>query len=255
MVVLADRKFLSWAAARAVLAAGAHLLWRASASFALGPVQVLADGTCLAELKPPREKDGPPVTVCVIEDTVHATAADGGEQTSEVFCLVTDLLDVEEYPALDLACAYPLRWGAETVTGHHTTGMGEGQPVLRSGDPEGVMQEMRALFAVYQAISRLTGIAVDAAGIPPDQISFPHALAAATATVAASPPEQAGLAVATFLAKILRPAFFTRDRPGRASPRETNKAGDVPAREPAEPGVTNVTPTIESRLLCPWQLT
>ena len=98
------------------------------------------------------------------------------------------LLDVEEYPALDLACAYPLRWGCETVIGHHKTDMGEGQPVLRSGDPEGVLQEMWALFAVYQAISRLTGIAVTAAGIPPDKISFPHALAAATATVAAFPP-------------------------------------------------------------------
>ena len=29
MVVLADRKFLSWSAARAFLATGAHLLWRA----------------------------------------------------------------------------------------------------------------------------------------------------------------------------------------------------------------------------------
>jgi hypothetical protein len=255
MVVLADRKFLSWAAARAFLAAGAHLLWRASASFALKPVQVLADGTYLAELKPPRKKDGPPVTVRVIEYTVHTTAGDGGEQTSEVFCLVTDLLDVEEYPALDLACAYPLRWGCETVIGHHKTGMGEGQPVLRSGDPEGVMQEMRALFAVYQAISRLTGIAADAAGIPPDQISFPHALAAATAAVAAFPPEQAGLAFATFLAKVLMPAFFTRDRPGRASPRKTKKAGDFPARKPGEPSVTTVTRTIEFHLLCPWQLT
>ena len=151
-------------------------------------MQVLADDTYLAELKPPRKKDGPPVTVRVIEYAVHTTAADGGEQTSEVFCLVTDLLDVEEYPALDLTCAYPSRWGCETVIGHHKTDMGEGQPVLRSGDPEGVMQEMWALFAVYQAISRLTGIAVDAAGIPPDQISFPHALAAATATVAAFPP-------------------------------------------------------------------
>ena len=74
------------------------------------------------------------------------------------------------------------------VTGHRKTGMGEGQPVLRSGDPEGVMQEMRALFAVYQAISRLTGIAVDAAGIPPDQISFPHALAAAAAAGGGFPP-------------------------------------------------------------------
>jgi hypothetical protein len=255
MLVLADRKFLSWAAARAFLATGAHLLWRASASFTLKPVQVLADGTYLAELKPPRKKDGPPVTVRVIEYTVHTTAGDGGEQTSEVFCLVTDLPDVEEYPALDLACAYPLRWGCETVIGHHKTGMGEGQPVLRSGDPEGVMQEMWALFAVCQAISRLTGIAADAAGIPPDQISFPHALAAATATVAAFPPEQADLAFATFLAKILMPAFFTHDRPGRASPRKTKKAGDFPARKPGEPSVTNFTRTIEFHLLCPWQLT
>jgi Insertion element 4 transposase N-terminal len=59
MLVLADRKFLSWAAARAFLATGAQLLWRASASFTLKPVQVLADGTYLAELKPPRKKDGP----------------------------------------------------------------------------------------------------------------------------------------------------------------------------------------------------
>jgi hypothetical protein len=43
--------------------------------------------------------------------------------------------------------------------------MGEGQPVLRSGDPEGVMQEMWALFAVYQAICKIVGIAVNAAGI------------------------------------------------------------------------------------------
>jgi hypothetical protein len=188
MVVLADRKFLSWAMARAFLATGAHILWRASASFALKPVKVLQDGTYLAELKPPRKSDGPPVTVRVIEYTVHTTAADGTEESSEVFCLVTDLLDAEEYPALDLACAYPLRWGCETVIGHHKTDMGGGQPVLRSGDPEGVMQEMWALFAVYQAICTIIGIAVDAAGIPPDKISFPHALAAATSTVAAFPP-------------------------------------------------------------------
>jgi len=123
MLVLADRKFLSWSAARAFPATGAHILWRASASFTLKPVQALADGTYLAELKPPRKSDGPPVTVRVIEYT-------------------------------------------ETVIGHHKTGMGEGQPVLRSGDPEGVMQEMWALFAVYQAICRIAGLAVDAAGIP-----------------------------------------------------------------------------------------
>ena len=98
------------------------------------------------------------------------------------------LLDTEEYPALDLACCYPDRWGCETVIGRHKTDMGEGQPVLRSGDPEGVTQEMWALFAVYQAICQLAGIGAAAMGIPPEGISFPHALQAATDTVAAFPP-------------------------------------------------------------------
>jgi Transposase DDE domain len=189
MLVLADRKFLSWSLARDFLATGAHILWRASASFALKPVKVLQDGTYLAELKPPRKSDGPVITVRVIEYTVHTAPAAGGEEgTSEVFALVTSLLDVEEYPALDLACCYPRRWGCETVIGHHKTDMGEGQPVLRSKDPAGVLQEMWALFAVYQAICRVVGIAVNAAGIPPAQISFPHALAAAKDSVAAFSP-------------------------------------------------------------------
>ncbi len=189
MLVLADRKFLSWALAREFLATGAHILWRASAAFALKPVKVLADGTYLAELKPPRASDGPPLTVRVIEYTVHTAPEDGGdEETSELFCLVTDLLDPQEYPALDLACCYPARWECETVIGRHKTDMGEGQPVLRSKDPAGVEQEMWALFAVYQAICKITGAGAAAAGIPPDKISFPHALAAATDTVAAFSP-------------------------------------------------------------------
>jgi hypothetical protein len=192
MLVLADRNFLSHALARDVLATGAHILWRASASFRLTPIAVLADGTYLAQLHPRRKADGPPITVRVIEYTVHTSPAAGGdgdnEDTSEVFALVTDLLDIEAYPALDLACAYPMRWGCETVIGHHKTDMGAGKAVLRSKDPEGVAQEMWALFAVYQAIHTLIGAAVDATGIPPEKISFPHALAAATDSVTAGFP-------------------------------------------------------------------
>ena len=129
--------------------------------------------------------------VRVIEYTVHTTVLDdeGKESTrSELFALVTDLLDVEEYPALDLARAYPMRWECETVIGRHKTDMGAGMPVLRSEHPEGVVQEMWALFAVYQALAQLIGAGVDATGIPPERISFPHALAAATDTVGAFPP-------------------------------------------------------------------
>jgi hypothetical protein len=101
--------------------------------------------------------------------------------------LVTDLLDVEEYPALDLARAYPMRWECETVIKHHKS-MGPGLPVLRSKDPEGVAQEMWALFAVYQALAHLIDAGVDATGLPPAAISFPNALAAATDTVGAFSP-------------------------------------------------------------------
>jgi hypothetical protein len=57
------------------------------------------------------------------------------------------------------------------------------------------------------------------------------------------------------LLKILMPGFFTRDRPDRASPRKTKKAGDFPARKPGEPSVTRVTRRIEFHLLSPWQVT
>ena len=153
MLVLADRNFLCHTLARDVLGTGAHILWRASASFRLTPIAVLADGSYLAQLHPRRTADGPPIAVRVIEYTVHTSRPDStdaaAEDSSEVFALVTDLLDIEAYPALDLACAYPMRWECETVIGHHKTDMGQGMAVLRSKDPEGVAQEMWALFAVY----------------------------------------------------------------------------------------------------------
>lgn len=46
----------------------------------LRPVKALPDGTYLAELKPPRKSDGPPVTVRVVEHTVHTVPEDGGEE-------------------------------------------------------------------------------------------------------------------------------------------------------------------------------
>jgi hypothetical protein len=139
--------------------------------FVLALWLLLSDGTYLAQLRPARKADGPPIIVRVIEYTVHTTptdpttdATDAATTTSEVFALVTDLLDAQAYPALDLACAYPMRWGAETVIGHHKTDMGPGMPVLRSKNPEGLAQQMWALFAVYQATAQLIGAGADATG-------------------------------------------------------------------------------------------
>lgn len=195
MLIMADRNFLSHTLVRDTLATGAHILWRASASFALRPTKVLPDGTYLTQLRPARKADGPPITVRVIEYTVITTPIDpvtgepdpDTDERSEVFALVTDLLDPDTYPALDLARAYPMRWECETVIKHHKS-MGPGTPVLRSKDPEGVAQEMWALFAVYQALAHLIDAGVDATGLPPSAISFPTALTAATDTVGAFSP-------------------------------------------------------------------
>lgn len=55
--------------------------------------------------------------------------------------------------------------------------------------------------------------------------------------------------------KILAPATFVRDRPDRASPRKTKKAGDFPARRPGESSVTNVIRKLEFHLLSPHLIT
>ena len=125
------------------------------------------------------------------------------------------------------------------MIGHHKTDMGEGMPVLRSKDPEGVAQEMWALFAVYQAIHTLIGAATTATGIPPDQISFPRRYRRDRHRHGGLSPQNLDLAVATFLVKILDPHFFVRERPNRASPRATKKAGDFPARKD-QPSVVRV---------------
>src|SRR5690349_1373641 len=80
MLVLADRNFLCHTLARDVLATGAHILWRASASFKLIPLAVLADGSYLAQLHPRRKADGPPITVRVIEYTVHTSSAGSDDE-------------------------------------------------------------------------------------------------------------------------------------------------------------------------------
>ena len=254
MVVLADRKFLSWALAREFLATGAHILWRASASFALKPVKVLADGTYLAELAPPRKNDGPPLTVRVIEYTVRTVPDDGGEESSELFCLVTDLLDPEGYLALDLACA--TRCAGDARPSSAAT-----RPTWAKGNRCCAARTRPARAGNVGAFRRLPGDLQDhrdrgsGRGVPPDTMSFPHALAAATAPSRLFPPEQADLALAMFLLKILAPGTFIRDRPDRASPRKTKKSGDFPARKPGEPSVTSVTRKIDFHLLSPHMIT
>ncbi|MER6076300.1 IS4 family transposase, partial [Streptomyces sp. NPDC001817] len=99
-LLLADRGFPSFGLFTAAAARGAELLWRVSASFTLPVDQVLSDGTYLSHLNGPH---GRRVTVRVIEYTVHTTSDSGDAESSELFCLITTLLDPAAAPAEELA--------------------------------------------------------------------------------------------------------------------------------------------------------
>ena len=115
------------------------------------------DGSYRAELS----GDGVTVKVRVIEYWVTVE----GQEVPEMFCLVTDLMDWDDYPAPELAALYRRRWdGSETALREAKAplrGAGPGTgPMLRSGSPDLVRQELAA-WAAGTGMTR--GVVLDAA--------------------------------------------------------------------------------------------
>jgi hypothetical protein len=140
-VWLADRL---WHGVRRLkaLAGLAHFLVRVKSDIVLKRTSgILPDGSYLAQVS----GDGVTMTVRVIEYWAEV----GDQEAEELTCLVTDLLDWREYPAIDLARLYRWRWdGSETGIREgkatlHGAGPGTGA-MLRSGSPALIAQEIAA---------------------------------------------------------------------------------------------------------------
>jgi hypothetical protein len=124
--------------------------------------EILPDGSYRAELS----GDGVTVPVRVVEYFVDVE----GQDVPEMFCLVTDLMDWEEYPAPELAALYRWRWdGSETALREAKAplrGAGPGTgPMLRSGSPDLVRQELAA-WAAGTAMTRAVILAAARAAEP-----------------------------------------------------------------------------------------
>ena len=140
------------------LAARTHVLIRIKSDILLKRVsEILPDGSYRAEIS----GDGAIMAVRVIEYFADVE----GQTVPEMFCLVTDLMDDEEYPARELARLYKWRWdGSETGLREakaplHGAGPGTGA-MLRSGSPVLVAQEI----AAWAAATEMTrGVIRDAA--------------------------------------------------------------------------------------------
>jgi hypothetical protein len=140
------------------LTALTHVLIRVKSDIPLKKTSpILPDGSYRAEIS----GDGATITVRVIEYFVDVE----GQVVPEMFCLVTDLMDDEEYPARELAGLYKWRWdGSETGLREakaplHGAGPGTGA-MFCSGSPVLIAQEIAAWAA---AVEMTRGVTRDAA--------------------------------------------------------------------------------------------
>lgn len=175
MLLLWDRGFLSYDLVRQVIARKAHLLARLKSHMVFQPVKRLSDGSYLAYLYPSswdRKQNRNGILVRIIEYTFHDPARPG---TGEKHRLMTTLLDARQHPAKRLIVLYHERWEEELAFDELKTHLRE-RPVLRSGTPAGVVQEIYGLLLSHFVVRKLMCDAAALNGLAPRQLSFVNTL-------------------------------------------------------------------------------
>jgi hypothetical protein len=163
MLVLLDRGFDAGTFLAELAATRAQFLVRLTASRRPPVLRHLPDGSFLSLIGG--------VKVRVITADVTVTCHDGTSY-SGTWRLATTLPGYRAYPAEALTRLYHERWEHEIayLALRHTLLHGR---VLRSHDPEGLRQEMRALLALYQALRiAITDAVATVPGTDPDRASY-----------------------------------------------------------------------------------
>jgi hypothetical protein len=183
MLVLADRGFFSFELWQQFLVTGADLLWRVTAGIKLPVTEVLPDGSYLSVINSKKTRSaGYQIPLSAVEDprdathipvrVIEYTVSGEGVEQSQVFRLVTTILDPAAATALELAAAYQQRWEYEMSLREIETQLLEPGKGFRSKTPELVRQEFWALLLAHYAIRALMTEAADTADLDPDRLSF-----------------------------------------------------------------------------------
>ena len=176
MLLMHDANFFGGAYLEALGAKGVRALFALASTVALERVRNLPDGSYLARLKPQRRAVYPmqqPLWLRIIEYQV--TDQRLGEP-GHVYRLATTWLNPRTAPAKELLALYHERWEIEIVVDEIKTHLRVQQKVLRSHTPEGVRQELYALFVVHFAIRALMYRSALQADLDPDRLSFTEAV-------------------------------------------------------------------------------
>jgi hypothetical protein len=173
MLVLADRNFYGFKLWYTACATGAKLVWRITSTLKLPVQQMLSDGSYLSTVYDGSDharRSGR--TVRVIDYTLR----DSATPVQDSYRLVTNILDSQQAPALELAALYHERWEIEGVFDEFKTHLRANSTVLRSKTPELVQQELWGLLLAHFAVRQLMVQAAWPRGLDPDRLSFTHAV-------------------------------------------------------------------------------
>lgn len=110
--------------------------------------------------------------VRVIAYQLHEAAT----PTQEQYRLITNLLDPQQAPALELATLYHQRWEIEGVFDEFKTHLKGASTVLRSKTPQLVQQEFWGLLLAHFAVRQLMAKAAWRHALDPDELSFSGAV-------------------------------------------------------------------------------
>lgn len=197
-VVLIDRGFAATWLFALIMKQRSHLLARISASWRPRIIKRLGKGDAIVEVRgqvPPEYREYFDGRASV---TLRLRLIEYKIETNEKVRLLTDLTDPDTYPAMELAKAYHLRWECELaydeVKCHLATPAVAGlELVFRSKTPDGVMQELYALFGLYNMIRGLMAEAGRRYEVSPLEISFSdtlHVIREVTARYQSAPHSQ-----------------------------------------------------------------
>ncbi len=211
---LLDRNFPGADRVARLLATGTHTLIRVKSDLTLPRIGgFLPDGSYYSYLT------GGGGRWCLKVRVVEYQVDVDGQDTGEMFCLITDLLDCTRHPAGQLAAAYAWRWtGSETALKEAKsaiTGAGPSAgPIFRSASPALIAAEHAAWICgteLVRALARTAARHAAPAGkgrragqqVHPREISFTAARRAALASI------RSGAATASLPAPMT--ATFHRD--------------------------------------------
>lgn len=177
MLCLADRLFPGFELWQQASAQGAHLLWRVKIGLTLKPVEVLSDGSYLADWLPEsgQRQQQKPVRVRVIEYRLQSNPKlqePRSRADAETYRLMTTILDPSFASATELAQLYPERWEIELSIKETKTGMRCGMATLRSKTPKLVRQEFWGLLLAHHAVRKTMALAALDVDKDPDRLSF-----------------------------------------------------------------------------------